>query len=201
MMHRVPTQRIAQGARAAGAFTLVEILLTLVIMVLIAGTVILSLGGTLQTARTRECAVRMAALLRAARAEAANAGRRFRLSFDSTSGQPGLTVERDPLGAPNVFEAFNTAWAEDARLEVGVRLASFRKLGDSAIQAADPFAIQAGEQPEAEIMFLPDGSSDSARLVLASEDDNHPWAVEITLNGVDGTVTTRDMDPANEPME
>ena len=49
--------------------------------------------------------------------------------------------------------------------------------------------------------FYPDGTSDSARIVLAEDAEDHPWAVEITLNGVDGTIQMREIDTEEEPIE
>ncbi len=179
-------------------------MLSLGLLVLLAGVTIGVFWGVLGETRTQESANRMSALLRIARAEAANAGRRFRLSFDEQTGQPVVSIEADPLAAPGAFQPYASWWARQGQLQEGTRVALCRRTGDSAFLEDS----QASEGPRSkdeaaleEIHFYTDGSSDSARIVLTNDDEEHPWAVEITLNGLDGTIATREIDTAVEPIE
>lgn len=197
------------GARAPAqprpaAFTLVEIVLSLSILALLAGVSISVFWGTLAEARTKENANRIRSLLLSARADAANAGRRYRLSFDEETRQPTLSVEPDPLAKPGVFLPCDLWWVRQAELQAGVRVAVCERIGDSVFADESEGAAKSQRDRDSvleEVNFYPDGSSDSARIVLANDDEHHPWAVEITLNGLDGTITTREIDTEEEPIE
>ena len=196
-MKRRPDQTLT-ATRAAGAgFTLLEMVLAMVLVVLLASLAVGGLLGTLESTRTKEHASRIASLLRAARAEAANSACRLRLSFDPETTQPLLGIERDPLGDPGVFEPVDNWWVRLASLDSGVRVllcertgaSDFVEVGTETTGAADD------EEPElAEVTFYPDGSSDSVRIVLGNDDEDRPWRVEVTLNGVDGSIKTRRID-------
>jgi Tfp pilus assembly protein FimT len=188
-------RRVRARGRPAG-FTLLEVILMLTLVLLLSTLVIGSLSGVLESTRIKESSSRMACLLRTARAEAANAGRRFRLSFDEETGQPAMSFEPDPLGQPGFFHTYSAWWVELAQLKGGVRAVSCELTGASAfadLEASGP-ALAAEETAFRPVTFYPDGTSDSARIVLARDDEEHPWAVEITLNGVDGTIQTQEID-------
>ena len=209
---------------SAGAFTLLEVVLALALVLLLAGAVMVSFQGVFRDTQMRESTTRLTTLLLAARAEAANAGRRLRLTFDSTSGQPALEVESDPLGAPGVFQPFGSTWVELARLENGIYVARC-ELTDAGPQPADTEPQSAtladgnaaagtgasagtgagaggtAQDPAlAAVMFYPDGTSDSVRIVVYNDDADSPSAVELSLNGLDGTVRQRELDLKEEPI-
>jgi len=112
--------------KAAQAFTLIELLLTVSLIVLLAGSFILSLDGLDSGARLEEGAAHLQTLFRYARGQAANTGRHLRIVFgpeaptmaaevNATNAAPSLTStnsgiqvlwEPDPLGAPGRFEPF-----------------------------------------------------------------------------------------------
>ena len=186
-----------------GGFTLLEIVLVLSLLVLLAGLTLTSYLGTLESLRISEHATRMAALLRAARAEAAITGRRFRLSFDPETTQPIVAFEPDALAEPGTFVPYNVWWVKQARLEEGIRVLECRRTGasDFVEAGADTPSAREDEAELAEVTFYPDGSSDSVRIVLTSDDEDRPWYAEVTLNGVDGTIHTREFDPEAEDEE
>lgn len=206
---RFPRRPVGQGRRVRapgrrGGFTLLEVALTLSLVTLLLALAIVSLSGKLTTTRLKENSSRLAALLRTARAEAANTGRRLRLRFDETTGQPLMTVEPDPLGEPQTFHPYESWWVKLARLEEGVRAVTCELTGASAfadLAASGPGPGATDAAATAPVTFYPDGTSDSARIVLANDDPEHPWAVEITLNGVDGTIQIRQIDTEEEPLE
>ena len=171
---------------------------------LLAGVSIGVFWGTLAEAGTSENASRITSLLRSARADAANTGRRYRLSFDEQTSHPVVAVETDPLGEPGTFTLAAFWWADQAKLQAGVRVVLCERTGDSVFADESASASDPGRDRELkldEVNFYPDGSSDSVRIVLANDDEEHPWAVEITLNGLDGTISTREIDTAEEPIE
>lgn len=177
-------------ARTAG-FTLLEIILVLVVLAMLAYVAIAALAGALAGARVQENATRMAAMLRGARAEAAGQGRRVQLTFDAATRQPVLSIELDGLGQPGVFTPLQKWWVAQSALAEGVQATQCELTGDSAFIQASA-AAHSADKPDgaslSSIMFYPDGASDSARLVLTSPDAEHPWSVEILLNGVDGSI-------------
>ena len=185
------------AARATGAgFTLLEMILAMVLVVLLASLAVGSLFGTLASTRTKEHSSRIASLLRAARAEAANTACRLRLSFDPETTQPLLGIERDALGDPGVFEPLDTWWVRLATLSHGVRILLCERTGASDFVEVGAETTGGGDDEAelAEVTFYPDGSSDSVRIVLGNDDEDRPWMVEVTLNGVDGSIKTRQID-------
>ena len=111
--------------KMARAFTLVELLLTVALMLLLAGAVIIDFGSLDRNAHLEEGAANLETLLRYARAQAASTGRRVKVVFGSQmQGGGGMTVstnpppalvttnsgvgilwEPDALGAPGRFES------------------------------------------------------------------------------------------------
>ncbi len=184
---------------ARPAFTLLEMVLAIVLVALLAGVAVGVFWGTLEKAEIDAGAERIGALLRSIRAEAALTGRRFRLTFDADTSRPIVTIERDGLGQPGVFTPYQAWWINRARLADGVAVVSCERTGDSALDETGDYAAETGRQEDLdEITFHPDGSSDSARIVLATNDEERHWSAEITLNGIDGTITTREIDIEEE---
>ena len=177
----------------------------LALLALLAGLAVAVFGPTLGRTRVRDSATRLAALLRAARAEAATTGRRLRLSFDEQTHQPTVSIEPEPLKEPGTFRPYQAWWVRSARLPEGLSVVSCELLGASAL--TDEQILQGGQPAEqdqphlAEVTFYPDGGSDSARILLAEDTEDQPWAAEITLNGVDGTIQVREVDTEEEPIE
>jgi len=111
--------------KSTTAFTLVELLLTVSLMLMLAGAVILNLGSLDSNARLEEGASQVETLFRYARAQAADTGRQVRIVFSSsepaiggmassTNQSPALAStnsgvqvlwEPDPVAAPGRFEA------------------------------------------------------------------------------------------------
>jgi len=173
-----------------------ELVLVLALLALLGSMAALSLHGLLDSARVRDGATRLAALLRTARAQAGNEGKRFRLHVDADTGQPVVSVEADPLEAPGEFVPYQAWWIDAAQLAEGVTIARCERTGPDAF--ADLDAALHGEEDEdapATITFYPDGTSDSARLILARCAAENLQAVEITLNGIDGAIRRRQLDP------
>ena len=174
------------------------------LLVLLASVTIGALWGTLAKAGRNENVNRITSLLRSVRAEAANRGRRFQLTFDEEARRPIVSVEDDPFGQPGVFTPYNAWWAERAQLQEGVRVVLCQRTGDSAFADGGEHVRGPGDGGRSDLSalnFHPDGASDSARIILADSDEDRPWAVEITLNGVDGSISTREIDTEEEPIE
>src|SRR5436309_1357262 len=99
-----------QVERASDGFTLVELLLVVALTLLLASAAIFSFSTLLRGAQLEEGAGQIESLIRFARGEAANCGRKVQLVFNdeanANSNNGGLRVmwEPDPLGSPGDFE-------------------------------------------------------------------------------------------------
>ena len=191
---RAPWQA-AEAPLGRRGFTLLEVVLVLGILAMLLGVMVLNLPA-LSGARTLERgADRFATALRLARADAANRGRRLRLTFDAETARPAVLWEPDPLEAPGEFVDYATVCTWRHLLEAeGVWVERCTFTGPSAYRyVAD--AASAGQQTVTEtdlapITFEPDGSSDSAVVhLVAAEDPEGPLA-RIELNGITGRVSS-----------
>lgn len=195
-------------AQRRAGFTLVELLLVTVLLLMLMGAVIFSFSTLQRNATLEEGASQIEALFRYARAQAASSGRLVRIVFEEDVGD-GLEVplgnlrvewEPDPLTAPGVFDELPDA-AELIRSITELVRVEF-------VQAIDPDLVVTGTNAVAEaggetdesvwitfppITFFPDGSSDSSELTIASRDDEDSRRVILKLSGLTGTVrrTTR----------
>ena len=174
----------------SAGFTLVETLLVVLVLLLVAAACVGTFTGTFEAASVSDSADRMEALIHSCRAEAARTGRRVQLSPDAV-GQVQVGIENDPLGSPNIFAPLDAWWVSQSQLPSQVQWTTCELTGPSAsLQAAMAASVQSAVTDEPAMLpinFLPDGSSDCARLVIQRQDGT--WQVELLLNGFDGSVT------------
>lgn len=209
--------RITKAGRFSG-FSLVELLLTLVLILCLAAASVFTFTAVYRTANLDEGSDRFQSLIRFAQAEAATTGRKVRLQFvpaetelsDGTELRAiKVTWEADLLNAPGVFEEYtNKAWSEEVVNEL-VGVEKVAPLSESGMPVSDESAGNGTIAPEVptfgsdtdlvesadfpSITFYPDGSSDSAEVVLASRNDDDQRRLAVRLGGMLGTVTTRTM--------
>lgn len=202
-----------QSRKTENGFSLVELLLTLVLVLCLAAASVFSYTALHRSANLDEGVNRLESLIRFAQAEAATTGCKVRLQFEPgaeslESGQAELrkikvTWEPDFLNSPGVFQVYtNKSWSEEIVNEI-VGVAKVRPVGASTAQvpraateisgALEP--LEAGEMEFAMdfpgITFYPDGSCDSAELILASRNPEDARRVEVTLSGILGSVSSR----------
>jgi Tfp pilus assembly protein FimT len=211
-------------------FTLAELLLVTGLLVLFAGAAVLSLGPLWRTAPLDEGVGRVEGLLRFARAEAAQHGRRVRLQvtaaprLETSTGSSCPTVqlewEPEPLTQPGVFVPNQSTAPLTRSLSDLVRIESIRRTdpdqptappapnadGTDAFpgssetstraevaSATDPTASDSEESAETwePITFYPDGSSDSAEILIASAESSDATSdtrrMIVRWNGLNGT--------------
>jgi prepilin-type N-terminal cleavage/methylation domain-containing protein len=196
--------RSAEWLGPARGFTLLELVLALALVLLLALLAIGSFQGVTEESRMQASADRLGGLLRACRAEAALSARRLRLTFDESGARFTVLIERDPLSSPGVFDPYDVWWTRQGQLAGAVRVAVCELTGGDADvgvmmgPAQDP---SQGKPVLSGVTFYPDGSSDSARILLTSDDPDRPWTWEICLNGVDGTVSMRPVDTSEEGQQ
>lgn len=194
----------------AGGFSLVEILLTLVLFLALAAATVFTFTAIYQTANLDEGYDRFQSLIRFAQAEAATTGRKVRLEFvpveteeiGSELREIRVLWESDFLNAPGVFETYtNKAWSEDIVNEL-VTFEQVKPLegpmlaGTVATPAGDTGVGETAEalfetQANPSITFYPDGSCDSAEVVVASRNTEDDRRLAVRLSGILGSVSSR----------
>ena len=208
---------IIRTDKPQGGFSLVEILLTLVLMLCLAATSVFTFTTLYRSANLDEGYDRFQSLIRFAQAEAATTGHKVRLQFPARpvnqTNTPDektelrnieVTWEADALNAPGVFQTHtNKSWSEEMVNElVGVekvqslqyptvpsQSGSASVLAAAATDESAPPISSASEYPT--ITFYPDGSCDSAEIVLASRNPEDERRVEVRLSGILGSVSSR----------
>jgi len=109
-------------ARPAAAFTLVEVLVVLGLLVLLAGISWPVLESHITASELPESADRLCSALFMARSEAVLENRRYRVRFPEESQQPVIERESDPIRFPGVFEPVTAAWASEPVLLADVQV-------------------------------------------------------------------------------
>ena len=164
------------------AFTLMEILVALAVMVLLIGAVTFMTQAGRRGQLLQDAGQRWATAFRMARAESSLRGKRIQLVFvesesdDVTIMTPVFQIETDPLGAPNQFTTISDGWA--SRLNVAGIHVSRCLLDDTTAEEAEHETV----------LFYPDGSSDSASLRLRHDDPDQTRVIVVHLDGMTGKV-------------
>lgn len=199
------------------AFTLLELLLVTVLMLALTGAVVFSFTHLQRGALLDEGVTRMETLIHLARAHAANSGRVVKVVFTpdaSDDGTPGSTVVSVQVqSAPGVnrdtFVELRETRAESEGVGELVQIVNVELQGtDQTAATTDSSpAAPADESPTdtapattQQITFYPDGSSDSAELILTSRDVEDSRRVSLKLTGITGA-TRRLLLPETEASQ
>lgn len=143
MDQRSDTSRlgIAVGRRGPGtrraAFSLVELLLVIALMLILAWFVVPVFTGELDRRHLEYSIDQVQSLLRSTRAQAMNDGKRYRIcwpdedAYEQTEEngktlQPVLEVEADPIDEPGVFTEVKAVWARGDTLYEGIQCKEVR---------------------------------------------------------------------------
>lgn len=186
-------------------FTLIELLLVVVLVMLLMGAVIFNFSRLTDNAALDEGATRIETLFRFARAQAANTGRKVQVIFEQASDTDTpvspvairLQWEPDPLERPGEFQDLPEAALQADQVFDLVRIErvalddGLADSPDDAETVRDEDALLLEELFGAEsspITFFPDGSSDSAELVLVAQDIDPPQRLRLRLNGITGAM-------------
>jgi prepilin-type N-terminal cleavage/methylation domain-containing protein len=165
------------------AFTLMEILVALAVMVLLIGAVTVLTQSTRRGKLLQDAGQRWATAFRMARAESSLRGKRIQLVFVESESDdvavviPTFQIETDPLGAPNQFTTIPDGWA--SRLSVAGIHVSRCLLDETTAE---------GDAEHETVLFYPDGSSDSAGLHLRHDDPDQTRIIIVHLDGMTGKV-------------
>jgi Tfp pilus assembly protein FimT len=200
-------------------FSLVELLLTLVLILCLAAASVFTFTAIYRSANLDEGSDRFQSLIRFAQAEAATTGRKVRLQFVPPGDEPidsaselraiKVTWEADLLNAPGVFQEYtNKAWSEEIVNElVGIEKVQAIQSPNTPAAPESPVdlltvpetgEIAATEEDFPSVTFYPDGSCDSAEIVLASRNSDDQRRLAVRLTGLLGSVSTRTLDHAED---
>ena len=197
--------RISPGhwRRPAGrGFTLVELLLTVTLLLLMAGAGVLNFGSLQRGSQLDEGATQVESLFRFARAQASASGRSVRVLFPGdaplaggtngaawTSG-PQVGWENNPLGAPGRFEVMAEAAPYAAQIGdlVRVRIRQTRHLAFAEVMAPEPteLGLASTEAPDATTeTALPEPTATAFPAAIRFYPDGSSDSVEMILASTD----------------
>jgi type II secretory pathway pseudopilin PulG len=200
-------------------FALIELLLVALLLLLFTSAAVTNLAPLWQGARLDEGVGQLESLLRFARAEAAQQGRRLQLQVQApadpaTPGSPPVSRsaievswEPEPLDQPGVFIPSQPTAALARSVTEYVRIELVRRLEPGATPAAgetgatprapDPGGAGSFEPTKGwpAIRFYPDGSSDSAEILVGSLDTRDPRRMLVQWNGLSGRSARQELDP------
>jgi type II secretory pathway pseudopilin PulG len=175
----------------ARAFTLLELLLVIVIIIVMAMLVWPNIGSRNSSTRLEVTAEQLASLLQLARSGAMSTGSTYRCVFETEGMYAVIESESDPLKAPGTFEAIKAHWSQldmgkdqikCLAVEFDEWESQLKEQEAELLEAKDKTQDDMGSPP---IMFYPDGTSDTASIVLG---DNENHSVTLTINGLTGQV-------------
>ena len=182
-------------------FTLIELLLTLVVLMLLLGAVVMNFTGLQSSSQLDEGVEAFESLVRYARAHAANSGCRVRLTFEEVAGEGELAVplgnvfvgwEPEPLNKPGEFHPLEEVAPILETMLRFVEVDEVRPVGgfNESPASGSGLAEFADEQSYGfePITFYPDGSSDTAEVVLSARESDEERQVAVQIIGTTGTV-------------
>lgn len=144
--------------RPEAGFTLYEVVVVLIVVLVVSAVLIPSFTGFLPSARVRKAGDGLLSTLGKARFDAALTARRLRVIF--TKGETPsyrIVYEPDPMNEPATFRAIPGEWGTKTELPEGV---SFQSIEGSE---TDP------QTSEEFLEFSADGTAPAATIVLAHE--------------------------------
>ena len=200
------TVRLQRQAAGRG-FTLIELLLTLVILLLLLGAAVVNFSSLQSGVQLEEGAAQLESAMRYARAHAANTGCKVRLAFEEfvddelavPLGNVFAEWEPDPLNRPGQWVPLREVDLLIENLLQAVEISDVVSLDGGPAPVADEFdefEDEAANFSFPPIVFYPDGSSDSAEVIVSSrnrEEDSRQ--ISITIIGATGVIRTRLLTP------
>ena len=178
--------------RRRDAFTLVELMLVVGLLAVLAAVTYFSMAGWQTGATFEEGVQRFEAMLRMARADAANQGFRIRLTSDD-AGRVRILCEAQPRQEPEQFIDYpGCSWSDFSPHELA-RITRSELTGPSAYQTLSregPAAANQAAAPMDALTFYPDGSSDSALVELTPLDETDTRRAVVELDGLSGRIST-----------
>lgn len=168
---RTEIDRQRRGSERRRGFTLYEVIIVLVVLLVVSGIVVPSFSGLLPSVRVRKAGEEILSTIAKARDDSVLTSRRFRIVFTKEPAAYRLEYEPDPMNEPATFRALAGDWGVESALPDGVTFASLEGAG------SDP------ETSEEVLEFSPDGTAAAMTIVLAHENGDQ---VTIEIDPADG---------------
>jgi type II secretory pathway pseudopilin PulG len=187
-------RRAGDSAPYRRAFTLIELLLTLVVLMLLLGAVVMNFTGLQSSSQLDEGVEQFESLVRYARAHAANSGCRVRLTFEEVAGEGEMAVplgnvfatwEPDPLNKPGEFHPLQDVAPLLETMLRFVEVDEVRPVGSGPSAPGVDEEQSYGFEP---ITFYPDGSSDTAEVIFSARESDEERQMAVRIIGATGTV-------------
>ena len=204
-------RRFPSGRNRRQAFTLIEVLLTLFLLVILATLSWPMLQRPLANQRLRKAADLVRAKWVAARVEAMRTGQTY--VFQYTAGSERCSVKCRPealAGTDQVFgdasddsagvDSASTSFSKRYTLPETITFVAGQTAPDTRAAMAGPAADLPGASEaglSVPILFYPDGTSSTAELVLKNEHGRH---IKLVLRGLTGVVNVSDVYSLQEPL-
>lgn len=170
-------------------FTFLEVILAMAVMLVIASVFLFSYNALSAGRDLGEGALRFESVLRLARAEATQTGRRLRLLVNAEDGGYRIEWEPNPLTEPGAFvDYMESGWAESLPTDL-VKVARLDLGPDEWVPSESGGG---GAARVNGITFEADGSSESARFVLTSTRQESTEQLIVEIDGVNGVIRTHE---------
>jgi len=185
--------RFAGLATAKRGFTLLELLLVCVIIIIVMGSVSASLAGFLARSRLRSSAARAASMGVFARSHALATGRRVVMEIDQAGGEIALLEQAPPrMGTGQAGEAYGgqAAGQPEEFVSLGERWRMFLPEGISI----SSLEIDGERVEQGRITFFPQGGAQAATIIFSLADASPSASLrtreekEIRVNRITGRV-------------
>jgi len=167
------------------AFTLIELTVVIVVVVVLAMLTAPSMVGAMRSAKLRTSTRDLLITAQFARDFAATRRRTCRLTIDITDGRYQLEYQSDPEHQPQQFKALSAGPIKPGRLPQPVRFASVE---------IQPTAPHDGAAPSDAVHFYATGGADAA--VIRVTDGRRTWSLTISAGDGNAVLTDR---PVEQP--
>lgn len=143
---------------------------------------LLNFTGLIESRLLDEGAMKFEGMLRLARADAANQGKRIRITVNTDDGTYRVEWEGDPLGKPGEYEEYKSAtWTAYLPTD----MVHIVRIGPPVTGGAPPDAVPPSS---GSITFEPDGSCESMQIELAPARNDDGRRAIIDVEGVTGSI-------------
>jgi type II secretion system protein H len=157
-----------QHGRAAGGFTLVELMIVVIIIGIMSAAIVADMHGALADALLRSTSRQLISAFNSASSRAVALNYRQRVRFDQNA--PRFFVEKpDPRGAAFLPDSEESL---DPRISIVLREPEMESVEDAVEDSAEAEGMPDPALREA-IVFYPDGTADGKEIVLTDKDGFH----------------------------